>query len=187
MPYAGDMGVFRPGAGDRDIEGEIQIHGSLRSEQTVVAVGEVRRGWPEWTNECLVPVGDYLPASLNVRLGKLEVFISDNYHSEGKGRDSGGHSKVYGIEIRKDRPYVLDFSNEPQVMFTTVTQGMKVKAGEELKVKAVLVDPKLDIMVRELNDLTQKDSRGTGKSLDPQVVITRGDGEVVAKGVMPFG
>ena len=188
IPYSGDMGVFRVGAGKRDIKGEITMRGSLASEQTSVAVGgELDRGWPEWASECLVPVGDYLPDYIRIRYGGLEIFISDNYHSEGEGRNRGGRSKVYGIEIRKDRPYVLDFSNEPQVMFTTVTQGMKIKAGEELEVKAVLIDPKLDIMVRGLTEMPQGSSKSSGKSLEPQVVITRADGKIVDKGVMPFG
>jgi len=53
-----------------------------------------------------------------------------------------------------------------------------------LTVKAVLIDPELDIMIRRLYDTGQKPRR---VSLDPKVVITRADGETVAEGVMPFG
>ena len=72
--------------------------------------------------------------------------------------------------------------------------------GQEIKFAAVLIDPKLDIMIRRLNDTSVKVDREykdrdgkviqtvkAYKSLDPKVVITRADGEVVAEGVMPFG
>jgi hypothetical protein len=58
------------------------------------------------------------------------------------------------------------------------------------------VDPKLDIMIRNLDDTSHKVTQdAAGKalgyernlSLDPQVIITRANGEKVAEGVMPFG
>ena len=66
-------------------------------------------------------------------------------------------------------------------------------------VKAVLIDPELDIMIRRLDDTARKQKKEyatpngqkrtieRNKSLDPKVVITRADGEKVAEGVMPFG
>lgn len=59
----------------------------------------------------------------------------------------------------------------------------RVKLGEQLPVKAVLIDPKLDIMIRGLDDTTREPK----VSLDPKVVITRANGEIVGQGVMPFG
>jgi len=47
-----------------------------------------------------------------------------------------------------------------------------------LQVKAVLIDPSLDIMYRRIRQ---------GDTLNPKVTIKRADGEVVAEGVMPFG
>jgi len=52
------------------------------------------------------------------------------------------------------------------------------------------VDPKLDAMIRELDDTTRKENSNGYQhnlSLDPTVVITRANGEKVASGVMPFG
>ena len=63
-------------------------------------------------------------------------------------------------------------------------------------VMAVLVDPKLDIMIRGLDDTSRKQTKDAdGKPLgytrnlplDPTVIITRAGGEKVAEGVMPFG
>ena len=84
-------------------------------------------------------------------------------------------------------------------MFASPAKDQRVKLGEELQVKAVLIDPELDIMIRGLDDTARKqkkeyptaDGRTTtveqDMSLDPRVVITRADGEKVADGVMPFG
>jgi hypothetical protein len=71
--------------------------------------------------------------------------------------------------------------------------------GEVLTVKAVLIDPELDIMIRGLYDTNRKQKKEyvlpDGKkhtyernlSLDPKVIITRADGKKVTEGVMPFG
>jgi hypothetical protein len=95
---------------------------------------------------CEVPVGDYLPNSLHVEFGRLQMFISDNYHSDGKPRDRSGRPPVYGVHVRKDKPFVLDFSNKPEVLFASPAKAQRLKPGDNLEVKAVLVDPVLDIM-----------------------------------------
>ncbi len=65
-------------------------------------------------------------------------------------------TRTYGIKIRKDEPFVLDFSNKPEVLFASPAKDKTFKPGEEISVKAVLVDPVLDIMIRRLNDTTRK-------------------------------
>jgi hypothetical protein len=100
------------------------------------------------------------------------------------------------MAVRKDKPFVMDFSNQPEVMFTSPAKAQRVRLGEELEVKAVLIDPKLDIMIRGLEDTTRKQTQTPdgrplnyqrNLSLDPKVLITRTNGEKVAEGVMPFG
>lgn len=198
-PYKGPLGTFEVGAGGRNIQ-EIAVQGSLRSEDTAVAVGgEMEHGWPKAAKSCRLPVGDYLPTMLNITLGRLRISVSENYHADGQPRGRGSHPDVYGIKIRKDKPYVFDFSNKPEVMFASPTKDHRVKLGQELTVKAVLIDPELDIMIRGLDDTTQKQKKeyvtSDGEkrtyernlSLDPKVVITRLDGTVVSEGIMPFG
>jgi hypothetical protein len=179
--YDGALGSFEVGAGGRDIK-EVSIYGSLRSENTAVAVGgELERGWPKPALKCHIPVGDYLPSYMRITFGRLSIFISDNYHSDGKPSERVGNH-VYGIKIQNDKPYVFDLSNKPEVLFASPAKDHRVKLGEQLLVKAVLIDPNLDIMIRGLDDTTRK------QKLDPKVVITRvSDGEKIAEGVMPFG
>ncbi len=196
-PYTGELGRFEIGAGGRKVD-TLTARGSLRGADKNVAVGDLKEndGSPEAVSRCELPAGDYLPSYLSIRLGRLEVDVSDNYHSDGKPRDRAGRPLVYGMTIRKDKPFVLDFSNPPDVMFALPAKDQRVKLGDELMVKAVLVDSKLDIMIRGLDDTTRKTKTGRdGKpmsyernlSLDPTVIITRTNGEKVAEGVMPFG
>ncbi len=131
-----------------------------------------------------MPVADYLPAIVTVTLGRLRISVSNNYHADGLFRRPSNHPRIYGIKIREDKSYVFDFSNKPDVIFASPAKDQRVKLGRELTVKAVLIDPELDIMIRRLYDTGQKPRR---VSLDPKVVITRADGETVAEGVMPFG
>ena len=194
--YQGDLGTFEIGAGGRPLD-KLSVSGSLDGEERAVAVGgEVVDSSPKPARSCQLPVGDYRPNYISVDYGRLHIAASYNYHSEGKPRERGDRPAVYGMKIRKYKPFVLDFSNKPDVMFASPAKDQQVKLGESLEVKAVLVDPKLDMMIRNLDDTTRKQSKGPdgrplgyerNLSLDPQVIITRADGEKVADGVMPFG
>ena len=103
------------------------------------------------------------------------------------------------MHIRKDKPFVLDFSNKPEVLFASPAKDQAFKPGDEIRVAAVLVDPALDIMIRGLAD-TKRSQKVTLKiadgressyeqplSLDPIVTITDSSGKTVSEGKMPFG
>lgn len=177
-PYDGPLGTLEIGAGDRSIE-KISAQGGLQSEQIAVPF-TCDSGKPS----CRLPVGDYLPGYTTITYGDLHISLSQNYHSDGKPRDMEDRTWVYGIEIREDKPFVLDFSNEPKVIFALPAKDHRIRRGEELSVEAVLTDPELDVMIRRLSDLK---SGNLNTSLDPKVTITRADGQVVAEGTMPFG
>jgi len=197
-PYPGDLGTFEIGPGNRKLTNtSFSLTGSFEARDWAVAVGgDIKDGRPVEASRCQVPVDDYLPEFLTLQFGRLRIQLSQNYHSEGKRQNRDGRPNIYGITIRKDRPYVLDFSNPPDVMFTSPTNSQRVKPGDTVMVMAVLVDPKLDIMIRRLEDTSRKQTKDAeGKSLgyernlslDPTVIITRANGEKVAEGVMPFG
>jgi len=189
-PYEGPLGTFEVGAGGRDLD-TMRIQGALLSEETAVAVGRMSdRSGLVPAESCRVPVGDYLLNHVIVTYGRLRIRISENYHSDGRRMTiMGNRSRVYGIKIRADEPYVFDFSSKPVVMFTSPARDRRVKLGDELMVMAVLTDPVLDTMIRGLDNVEKADTPPYEEttSLDPKVTITRADGEVVAEGVMPFG
>jgi hypothetical protein len=197
-PYQGELGVFEIGPGERKLDA-LTVQGSLKSKDAAVPVGgDEAEGSLKPARRCEIPAGDYTPSYIRIQLGRLSLSISENYHADGKprGRGRSGRPMVYGIAIRKDRPFVMDFSNKPDVMFASPAKDQRLKPGEQLQVKAVLVDPILDIMIRGLDDTSRKQTKDAeGKalgyernfSLDPKVIITRASGEKVAEGVMPFG
>ena len=186
--YKGDVGVIKVGKGDRNVE-KAEFSGSVKQASSVsvsAPIGETRERTLSAVTECQIPVGDYTADYLSVKYDNLSISISDNYHTNAQGQSSNDKKTVYGMKVRKDEPFVLDFSNEQVVIFDEPSRSTtSFSRGTEIKFAAVLVDPELDVMVRRLYDLQGND--GERVSLDPKVVITRADGEIVGEGVMPFG
>jgi len=179
-PYEGELGTLEVTAGGRAGIEEVAIWGSMRSESSNVAAGgAIKDGWPTGARSCRVPVGDYCPYLMTVTMDRLSFSFSENYHAEGKPRGGIG-TRSYPIHIRADKPFVLDFSGKPEIIFPSPAAGTRVRRGESLQASAVLVDPALGIMIR---NMTIDEKRYEG----PKVTITRAGGEQVAEGVMPFG
>jgi hypothetical protein len=195
-PYRGDIGTIKVGKGGRAIE-KAEFNGSVMQAGSMSApIGIINGRSTKPVSECVIPVGDYTSYIMHVKYDNLDICISNNYHTDAQGKSRGDRETVYGMAVCKDKPYVLDFSNKPVVVFDQPSKSKDSFArGEEIKFADVLVDPKLDIMIRGLDDksvqvekeLTAGRTYKRSKSLDPKVVITRADGEVVAEGVMPFG
>jgi hypothetical protein len=195
QPYNGPFGTIKVGKGGRELE-KVEFKGSVHQKQSVAApIGTIKERWPDPVTECTIPVGDYTAYLMNVKYDNLSIDISNNYHTNAQGK-SGPKNVIYGMQIREDKPYVLDFSNEPMVIFDRPPASQTTfSRGQEIKFAAVLIDPKLDIMIRGLDDTSVQVEKETSsghkykrsKSLDPNVVIARSDGKVVAEGVMPFG
>jgi len=249
-PYDGGLGTITTGSSWR-FGGKRGLAGVLMAKDRAVLVGDNDRLEP--VSSCRIPVGDYTPCMVVVYKGPLLIDVSENYHSDGEPRRRDT-PLAYGLKIRRDKPCVLDFSGRAEVLFALPARGTRLKPGEELTVNAVLVDPKLDIMIRGLRRkstpahdvltpgaaavmavvlgsplliwlfsgsarrryrfipilsisglvilvglvvalqiLTEKMNAGRGGSqvyhdkLTPQVTICRSDGEIVARGAMPFG
>jgi len=199
-PYKGPLGTIKAGKGGRELA-KVEFKGSVHQKANVAApIGIIKEHSMEAVGECRIPVGDYTSYIMHVTFDNLDICISNNYHTNAQGVNSGTDI-VYGMMVREDKPYVLDFSNEPMVVFDQPAASQTTfSRGQEIKFAAVLIDPKLDIMIRGLEDTSvkidkeYKDATGkvyrtlkVDKSLDPNVVIARAGGEVIAEGVMPFG
>jgi hypothetical protein len=200
--YKGDFGTLELRAGSRNFKNLRIIKGSVFSSDLhglSIGDGITEAGAKRPSYSCQLPTGDYTLSYTTIQYGPLSISISNNYHSEGqqmaKIRPKLAFEKwIYGIKIRKERPFILDFSNEPEVLFIEPTRTQRFKTDDEVKVMAVIIDPELDIMIRHLRkmmDTYYPDGKRIRNqkltSLDPKVVITRADGEKVAEGIMPFG
>ena len=199
-PYKGPLGTIKAGKGGRELE-KVEFNGSVYKPGSISApIGTTEECWPSPVVECSIPTGDYTAYIMKVTYDNLAIDISNNYHTNAQGLPSYKHT-VYGMQVRQDKPYVLDFSNEPMVIFDQPPMSQTSSSrGQEIIFAAVLIDPNLDIMIRGLDDTSVKvdkeykdatgkviHTRKANKSLDPNVVIARADGEVIAEGVMPFG
>jgi hypothetical protein len=202
-PYNGPLGTIKVGKGGRDLE-KVAFRGSVTQKTNVAApIGTIKQqNYPSPIEECSIPIGDYTTRDMVVNYDNLLIGISNNQYKQYPDAQ-GGYSlrdSVYGMQVRQDKPYVLDFSNEPKVIFyLPATSQTSFSRGNQIKFAAVLIDLKLDIMIRRLFDTSVKIDKGfkdrdgtvhtfkANKSLDPKIVIARADSEVVAEGVMPFG
>lgn len=194
--YRGELGTLRIEPGKRNIT-NVKMSGWLASETATVPVGRRPQvsGYLEMVRECELPVGDYSPNKMSFRYGRLAFWISQNYHIDGKrnGAKSGNRWSC-SIKIRKDRPFLLDFSNHPEIMFLSPAKDQIFKAGEEVVVETVLTDPAMGTMVRDMDDTSRKEKRKNGDgvvevnlSLAPTVKILDSAGNTIAEGTMPFG
>ena len=196
--YRGPFGVFKIGAGDRKIK-DISFQGFFRSRQGLAQhrarPPQIQR--QEKMTECKLPVGDYPTFYLTIDYGGLQVQHRQQLHLRRRKPDV-----PHGIQIREDKPFVLDFPNKPEIVFQSPPADKPLKLGADVRIATILVDPKLDLMVRGLNDpkRTTKETLKyrVGKetreftynkvfSYDPTVTITNSSGKNVAEGVMPFG
>lgn len=195
-PYMGPLGTIKIGKGGRELD-KFEFSGSLNKEDYIaVPVGVIiKENWPDAVTECAIPVGDYTISQMSVSYDNLLIRISNNPYPEAKDQFDP-KDIVYNVHVRQDMPYVLDFSNEPTIMFNQPSMSQTTFfRGQEIKFAAVLIDPKLDLLIRGLFDtaiLVEKETSSgykykSYKSFDPNVVVARADGKAIAGGVMPFG
>jgi hypothetical protein len=173
-PYTGPLGTLQARLAGKTVQ-RILVTGSLLAPTTTVPVAISISGgdFSDPGGFCKLPVGDYRINYLDAQFDGLSFIV-------GASRGPDDESKAeYGIAIRADRPFVLDFAGKPQVRFTAPPQERRIKPGQEVLIQALLVDPSLGILFRRIGR--------EGVIWDPQVTITRAGGEIVARGEMPFG
>ncbi len=196
-PYTGELGVLKIDSGRRGID-EVSVSGSLESPTAAVAIGKIEQEKQpplQPVTEWHVPVGDYFSNDLLVRLGSLRIDLMLNLNDQKIDPD---WAPKLSIKIRPNQPFVLDFANKPDALFVSPSKDAAFKPGDEIEVKAVLIDPPLDIRVRGLDTLqkpteelkngeVQNNAVENFKSLEPTVIIADSSGNIVAEGTMPFG
>ncbi|MGA2797354.1 MAG: hypothetical protein ABSE63_07250 [Thermoguttaceae bacterium] len=180
-PYTGELGTLRIGPGPRDIK-NFSAEGSLTSLASAVQVGKPaggKSGELQAVSEWQVPVGDYAVYFLTIHYDTFTIDLRSNSHSDGMLWNRRGRPRLFPVQIRKDKPFVLELANKPEFYFTGLDEEEAYKPGEAVFFRAVLIEPVLDILFRGLEDSRKKIN-------DPMVTITDSSGKAVSEGTMPF-
>ena len=198
-PYRGDLGVLEIAAGGRAIT-EFGAVGMLQGRtpegaMTMVPLGETGPGAPEKLPRAYkVPAGDYALPTLTAQYGRLRFSARMS-----QAVAPPGSAPPLPVQIRKDKPFVLEFSGKPEVQFVSPNKNQSFKPGDSIYIGAMLNEPGQGIQITGLWDTTQKTGTmrySTGvqvvtvpqyAQLDPTIVIRNAAGEEVTKGKMPFG
>jgi len=180
--------------------------GTLEVQSSSGAPAEVERGWfhgegiiidiakcSKEGSKLRVPVGDYRPYYLAVRVGKLRAGV--------RARIPEPREKVppapLGLHVREGQPCVFKLDQKPDVVFQTPELSERLEPGQEVQIKALMVDSATNLMLAGLEDTTRKVGEPLKlpdgseyqryESLDPVIKIANAAGETVAEGKMPFG
>lgn len=195
-PYAGERGVLEVSAGKRDIK-ELGLVGILQFKGAMFPLGDMSFPLPvdkARVAKYRLPVGDYQPMLLNVDYGRLQVGLRANYN-----RPAGAGKTPGALEIRKDKPCVLDFSEKAEMQFLAPPQERVFKPGDAVSLAAMLAIPEKNLQLSGLTDTSKKvgdvkwmvdgklQTAPRYASLEPDVVITNSAGKKLGGGKMPFG
>ena len=171
--YRGPYGTLKIGTGGRPL-GRARMSGGLYSGEALFWIGGKFRksGRRKAVGSFRVPIGDYA-AGLEAYLGDLHLSTGGNIHADGRPWARRDGPPALSVKIREDKPFVLDFSTRPEVLFASPGQQHRIAPGQELQVEAVMADPELDLMVTDLergklvagapeNDMFKLATLGTG-------------------------
>jgi hypothetical protein len=183
-PYRGETGVLEVVSGGRAIT-ELGITGQLTSSKGVMlALGEgMPQGPGDMPRRYTLPVGDYTLPSFTARHGRLRF----SGRMTANVSPPSGQSPSFPIEVRKDKPFEVKFSGKPEVRFMAPPQERTYKPGDNIYISAMLTEPWESIQITGLWDISEKEGKPAGNSLDPTIAIRNAAGEVVSTGKMPFG
>ena len=204
-PYPGERGVFEVRKGNRNIpDTELGVSGQFGSKDGMFFLGRVpahaaiaaEKG--PTRAKYYLPAGEYQPWRLLVDFGPLSLQLRmDNMPPSDPARKADANA----IVIRKDKPYVLDFSAKPQIVFLDLPKTKQWHPGDAVRIQSrMIVDPEKRLYLVSLNDKTKTvvqsgrrlpNFRGIVPSkyaaIEPTLVITDAAGKTVASGAMRLG
>lgn len=152
-PYRGAFGTVRTGRAGWSLS-RMTMTGSLLAKDKAVGIGYTDSGAEAPVPSYEVPVGDYAVGMLSLQCGSLRFSLSDNYFAQ-MGGPRQDLPPAYPWKIRKDGVFPIQFSRKPQVVFASPAPGARLKPGDVLQIAPMLVDPKLNVLVRDLRRQTR--------------------------------
>ncbi len=145
-PYTGGYGQFKLESGGRLIF-DLKMEGTLSNKELAVPICNINKGSQ---NSYHVPVGDYRITNLSLDYGSMHMDLLPYPHASKELYEPQGGTLQYGLNISKDKPCVLDFSNPPEIRFVSPRMETCVHPGKTIEVQALLVDPQLGFKFGDL-------------------------------------
>ena len=114
-------------------------------------------------SECKLPVGDYVPSYLSIDYGGLQISLVRQLPFRRPAPRLGTQRRTLLASRSARTSRSCWTSRTSRRCCSPVPPPTRpVKLGDEVSVKAVLIDPKLDIMIRRLDD-PSKNEEGDGQ------------------------
>ena len=187
-PYLGETGVLEIGAGGRAITNMgLAATFVSRTGVTIAARDSTSPTTDTLPRRFVLPVGDYSLPAFMAQQGRLRFAGRMTTNLDSGLAEVAPAKSPFPIEIRKAKPYVLEFSGKPEVKFMNPAKDASFKPGDNIAIAAMLTEPWQGIQITGLWDTTKKDGTGSITSLDPNIAIRNSTGETVSEGKMPFG
>ena len=152
-PFGGERGVFELSAGKKDIKhaGHGRHPSTRRTSMLLLGEIELSHAGRAGQDRQVPPAGGRLPAADAQRgLRRLAGQPPRRLH-----RPRATASRP-AIEIRKDKPYVLDFSDKPEVHFQAPPKEKTFKPGDQIRLAAMLRIPDKGLLIGGLEDMSKK-------------------------------
>ncbi len=197
--YRGPSGVFEIGPGGRAIT-EMGVAGQFVSRTAMIPLGGATPFPPErLPRRHLLPVGDYMFSSLTAQYGRLRFSARPLQGNELAAAGQPAKPAGFGVTIREEKPFVLDFSGKPAVVRLTPPESQSFKPGNTLLIRVLMTEPNQGIAITGLWDTTKKIGERKYRTadrewtipeyarLDPTIVIRDSQGKQLSEGKMPFG
>jgi len=197
--YRGPSGVLEVGPGGRAIT-DLGVAGQFVSRTAMIALGGSTPLAPEkLARRHVLPVGDYIYSSLTAQYGRLRFGARPLREDELAVAGQAAKPAAFGVTIREDKPFVLDFSGKPAVLRLTPPESQAFKPGSTVFIRVLMTEPTQGIAITGLWDSTKKTGERKYRTaerewtipeyakLDPTIVIRDSQGKQVSEGKMPFG
>jgi hypothetical protein len=184
-PYKGDLGVIRV-SHDGNTAGNLIVQGSVMSDSDwLIALPNAD---PNMGNgamgETPIPVGDYAPEWIQVRVGQFRLQVQSAHESRQGGQDA----PAYFLKVRKDKPCMLDLASKADIKWLGRDRIHPFLPGNVVSVSPMLTTG--DLLIQSVEFAPQVTPGGffrSPKALQATVKIQDSEGKTLAEGTADFG
>jgi hypothetical protein len=144
----------------------------------------------------VLPEGDYRPYWMHVRVGDTLAAFDSAEVVEGEKVSIRRNAEKYGVRVRKRRPFELNMTRAPDVIFLAPSRDKTYKPGRNIDIQVALIDHSLGARISGVTDMsrtvefTYTQADGAEKTvtrhplIEPVFEVKNSNGDVVGSGTM---